>query len=249
MLEAVPSQDLASEAAELLSIANAGEARSLHRLVVLATREVPACSGATAVLFRDGEPVFTAASHPDLAELCELQEKAGSGPVPDALRDGGPVSCGDTLDDRRWPEYARAALCRGVRCSVTLVHEFGPMAVTLTLYGVKPNAIDTGRLEFAELLAAFGGASLANASIYDVAQRAAVQLRDAVESRSVVDQAKGILMHALGCGAAEALDRMRQVSQTSHVKVTEVAQKIIDAHGADGARGARGAARKPHIPV
>ena len=68
---------------------------------------------------------------------------------------------------------------------------------------------------------------LANASAYGDAQREAVQLRNAVESRAVVDQAKGILMHALGCSAAEALERMRRVSQTQHVKVTDVAKDIV----------------------
>jgi hypothetical protein len=37
-------------------------------------------------------------------------------------------------------------------------------------------------------------------------------------------------MHALGCTAAEAFDRMREISQTRHVKVTDVAATIIKAH-------------------
>jgi hypothetical protein len=66
-------------------------------------------------------------------------------------------------------------------------------------------------------------------SDYDEAQRTAVQLRDAADSRSLVDQAKGILMHALGCSADEALDRMRQVSQRNNMRTTEVAATIIGA--------------------
>ena len=81
----------------------------------------------------------------------------------------------------------------------------------------------------AELLVAFGGAALAAVSDYDEAQRTAVQLRDAADSRSLVDQAKGILMHALGCTADEALDRMRQVSQRNNMRTTEVAATIIGA--------------------
>ena len=46
----------------------------------------------------------------------------------------------------------------------------------------------------------------------------------------MVDQAKGILMHALGCSAADALERMRRVSQTQHVKVTDVAKQIVESH-------------------
>jgi AmiR/NasT family two-component response regulator len=100
------------------------------------------------------------------------------------------------------------------------------------MVSVRPSAIDSEQIPFAATLAAFGGAVLANASAYGDAQREAVQLRNAVESRAVVDQAKGILMHALGCSAAEALDRMRRVSQTQHVKVTDVARQVVEGHAA-----------------
>jgi AmiR/NasT family two-component response regulator len=48
-----------------------------------------------------------------------------------------------------------------------------------------------------------------------------------------VDQAKGILMHALGCDAAEALKRLRQESQRRHVKVTEVATEVVASYGGE----------------
>ncbi len=174
-----------------------------------------------------------AASHPDLAELFDDQQRSPAGPWQRALATGEPANCPDTLDDERWPEYAAAALERGVRCSVTMVHQSGPAAVTLTLYGARPRALDAEDLPLAELLVAFGGAVMGNASVYGDAQRLALQFRDAAGSRAVVDQAKGILMHALGCSAQEALDRMRAISQTRHIKVTEVASRIINSQGAE----------------
>ena len=221
---------LAREAADLLSIADGADVRSLHRLSELAVRQVAGCSGATAALWRDGEPVQLAATHPDLSALFDLCREAGTGPWPEALATSDTVYCADTLEDDRWPGYTSAALQRGVRCSVTLVHLFGPMTVTLTLFGARPRALDPGKVGVAELLIAFGGATLGNASIYGETQRTAHHLRESAESRMVVDQAKGILMHALGCTAAEAFDRMRQISQTRHVKVTDVAATIIKAH-------------------
>ena len=95
---------------------------------------------------------------------------------------------------------------------------------------------DAAQIPLAELLVAFGGAALAAVSDYDEAQRTAVQLRDAADARSLVDQAKGILMHALGCSAEEALDRMRQVSQRNNMRTTEVAATIIEP-GRSGRRG------------
>ena len=220
--------DLARDAADLLSVGNSGPMRSLNRLADLAVREVAGCCGATAMLWRDRELVGLTSTHPDLAELAEYQLRAGHGPAIQALRERRPVGCRDTLRDTRWPDYMTEALCRGVRSTVALVHEFPPKTVVSSIVSVRNAAFDSEQIPFAETLAAFGGAVLANASAYGDAQREAVQLRNAVESRAVVDQAKGILMHALGCSAADALERMRRVSQTQHVKVTDVAQEIVE---------------------
>jgi len=62
----------------------------------------------------------------------------------------------------------------------------------------------------------------ANGRAYVEAQRVATQLKDSVAARAVTDQAKGILMHALGCDADEALKYLRRESQRRHIKVTDV---------------------------
>src|SRR5271157_5495398 len=105
----VPIEQLGHEAAELLSLTNGGEARSLNKLAELAAWQVPACSGAHAAVWRDGEVISAAATHPDLAELADLQLAAGDGPIVVAAGTGLPVSCPDTLDENRWPDYADAA--------------------------------------------------------------------------------------------------------------------------------------------
>ena len=232
----MPGSDLAHETADLLSIANASEPRSLNQLVNLAARQVRACSGATAGMWQGREPVVLVASHPDLPELIDAQLSSGRGPVVEALADGGPVSCADTLEDERWPEYASAALRLGVRCSLTLASLRGPEAVTLSLYGARPRLLESSQREVAELLIAFGHAVVGNAAEYGDAQRTAEQLRAAAESRALVDQAKGILMHALGCNADEALRRMRKISQESNIRVADVAGKVIASGGTDSVR-------------
>ncbi len=233
----MPIEQLWQEAAELLSLTSGGEARSLNKLAELAVWQVPSCSGANAVVWRDGEVISVASTHPDLAELVEVQLNAGSGPLLEAALKGDgevggvTVSCPDTLDEARWPEFAEAALRRGVRCSVHLVRGLPRGALVLSLFSVRPGVLDAESAPMAELLAAFGGAMLTNATAYHQAQRTASQLKDAVVARSVVDQAKGVLMHALGCDADEALKRLRQESQRRHVKVTEVATEVVAAYG------------------
>jgi len=238
----LPIEHLGHEAAELLSLTSGGEARSLNKLAELAAWQVPACAGAHAAVWRDGEVIAAAATHPDLAELADLQLHIGRGPLVAAADDGAPISCPDLLDETRWPEYATAALRRGVRCSVHLVRELPHGALVLSLVGVRPGALDAQSDPMADTLAAFGGAMLANATAYGQAKRTASQLKDAVVTRPVVDQAKGILMHAYGCDADEALRRLRQESQRRHVKVTEVAAQIVAAaKTARGGKGSKGA--------
>jgi hypothetical protein len=235
----VPIEHLGPEAAQLLSLTNdGGEARSLNKLAELAAWQVPACAGAHAAVWRDGEVTGGAATHPDLAELADLQLSIGRGPLVAAADEGAPLSCPDLLDETRWPEYAEAALRRGVRCSVHLVRELPYGALVLSLFAVRPGVLDAESSPMADTLAAVGGAMLANATAYGHARRTASQLKDAVVARSVVDQAKGILMHALGCDADEALRHLRQESQRRHVKVTEVAAEVVA--GARGAKGGKG---------
>jgi len=229
----VPIEQLGHEAAQLLSLTNGGEARSLNKLAELAVWQVPSCSGANAVVWRDGEVVSVASTHPDLAELADLQLTTGQGPLLEAAVSGAAVSCPDTLEEARWPGFAEAALRRGVRCSVHLVRALPHGALVLSLFGVRPGVLDAESAPMAELLAAFGGAMLANATAYSQARRTASQLKDAVAARSVVDQAKGVLMHALGCDADGALKRLRQESQRRHVKVTEVATEVVAAYGGE----------------
>jgi hypothetical protein len=230
----MPGSELAQEAADLLSVANASEPRSLNQLVVLATRQVRACSGATAGLWRDAEPVVMVASHPDLPELIEAQIRSGRGPVLEALADGGPVSCPDTLEETRWPEYASVALRRGVRCSVTLASRRDDEAITLSLFASRPRLLEPSQLELAELLITFGDTVVGNAADYGGVQRTAVQLRAAAESRALVDQAKGMLMQALGCSADEALRWMRRNSQERNIKVADIARSVIASGGPGG---------------
>jgi hypothetical protein len=236
----LPIEHLGPEAADLLSLTNGGEARSLSKLADLAAWQVPACAGAHAAVWRDGEVVSAAATHPDLAELCDLQLNIGRGPLVAAADAGRPVTCPDTLEETRWPEYAKAALYCGIRCSVHLVRTLPRGGMVLSLFGVRPGVLDAESNPMADTVAAFGGAMLANATAYHQAQRTASQLKDAVVARSVVDQAKGILMHALGCDADDALQRLRQESQRRHVKVTEVAAEVVAR-----ARGAKQGAKRP----
>ena len=229
-MDGVSVEDLGLGSAELLSLSNS-EAKSLSKLAELAVSQVPGCAAAHATIWRDGELIRMAASHPDAAVLAELEIAAGSGPLLSAVRQGQPLSSPDLLEETQWPEWADEALRRGIRNAVYLVRQFPPMTLVLALFGVRAAVLDAGSVPMAQTLARFGGMVFANTLAFGEAQRTATQLKDSVAARAVTDQAKGILMHALGCDADEALRHMRRESQKRHIKVTEVAARIIATYG------------------
>ncbi|MFG2085095.1 MULTISPECIES: ANTAR domain-containing response regulator [unclassified Spirillospora] len=177
------------------------------------------------------EPLAAAASHPDLAEVIERQLSRGHGPIFDVVLGRRALASDDILAETRWPEAMADMLRRGVRCFTTTPHLNQPVLVTLSLYGVTPKSLGSGRHVLASLLMAQGSAAVTNTRQYDDVHRTAVQLQEAVEARAVVDQAKGILMHALGCDADKAFAEMRRISQTRHVKLTALAQRIVGEQG------------------
>lgn len=236
----MPQPDLA----ELLEIAASSQARSLHQLAAAAVRSIPGCSAADVLRWLDGEdgPDLVSSTHPDLARLTDVQLRLEQGPLFEALTGPEPVICPDMLDERRWPEYATAALSIGVRCTLTLAYHADQGALCMTLAATRPAALDPRQAEPAELLAAIGGAVLGAVSQYDDALRVASQLHDAAESRAVVDQAKGVLMYALGCTADEALDRIRRVSQQGNQRAVDVARDILATAGRPAGAQRAGAA-------
>jgi hypothetical protein len=230
-----PAEDHGLEAAELRRLSPAA---TLSRLAALAVRQVPGCSAAHVTVWRDGEVAEVAATHPDAAALVDLERSgpdALAGPLTAAACGGQPVTCPDTLAEDRWPGWAAGALARGVRGCAFLVRELPPVTLVLALLSVRPRALDDASAGVAELLAGLGGAALILAMDYGQAQRTATQLQDSIAARAVTDQAKGILMHALGCDADQALAHLRSLAQRRHLKVTEIAAEVITAY--------RGAAR------
>ncbi|GLW63804.1 transcription antitermination regulator [Actinomadura rubrobrunea] len=242
--ESVLTDRLAFEIARLGVVGESSDVGTLHRVTELAARAVPGCAGASGVRWSTPrsaderpEPLASSASHPDLAEEVDRQLARGHGPLYDVVRTRRAVVSEDVLAETRWPESTADLLRRGIRCFTTTPHVKEHVLVTLSLYGVRPRALtsggrgDQGQHALTSLLVAQGSAAMSNSLQYDEVHRTAVQLQEAVESRAVVDQAKGILMHALGCDADQAFAELRRLSQTRHVKLTALAGRIVGHQG------------------
>lgn len=234
------TDDVALEVARLGLLRQSSAVGALRRAIELATRTITGCAGATVTRWtaapgraEAAEPELDegAATHPEVAELFNLQHARREGPSYDTMRLARPVICDDILIETRWPRFTAAALRRGIRCLATTLHTDDQVMVTMTLYGVRADALKRTELPFAALLTAQGSAAAANTVHFDNVHRTAIQLQEAVDTHAVVDQACGILMQATGCDADDAFRRLRRVSQTRHIKLTALARRIVEMGG------------------
>jgi GAF domain-containing protein len=200
----------------------------LDRVVHLAANVVspPAACGLT--LRRDDQP-FTVTSSDDLAaQVDEIQYGADEGPCLDSLRKGVVVQVDDFTREERWGSYPTHALAHGVISSLSLPLTVDEQTVAaLNLYSNRPAAFNGPSQQQAKAFADQCSAALALA-LHQISQaQVQQQFVEAVTSRSVIDQAIGILMGQQRCTATAAFDLLRQASQHRNRKLRDIAADII----------------------
>lgn len=205
----------------------------LQRLAEVAVAAIAPCDAAGVTLVQDGEPQTAAATDPEVAEVDASQYRSGSGPCLDSIKQGKPMYVRDVGRDGRWPEFARRAAEHDL-CSVLgfPVRTKGEVRGALNMYARKTDAFERADLDLAAIIAAQGAVVLANVEAYERSLKVQEELRAAIRSRAVIDQAKGILMEREGVSADEAFDMLRAASNRLNVKVRAIAQGIVGSRAA-----------------
>jgi hypothetical protein len=103
----------------------------------------------------------------------------------------------------------------------------GSVVGALNVYGGPANAFDAAAITVAERFASYAAVALANAHLYDSATTLAEQMQQAMRSRAVIEQAKGIIMGERRCSPEEAFALLSKASQDSNLKVREVAEALV----------------------
>ena len=210
--------------------------------VVLVGRELPdvlteivqisraAMTGADATsitLIRD-DRAFTAAYDGQIAmDADELQYQRGHGPCLDAGRAGELFVVADMGTEVRWPDYARHAAERGVGSSLSVPLPFqGGTIGALNNYSVRPRAFAEADVALGEEVAAFVAIAVGNAEAAARATNDVANMRQAMASRAVIEQAKGILMERYRLTAEQAFTLLTHASQRSNVKLRDVSEEL-----------------------
>lgn len=163
------------------------------------------------------------------ARLEALQRGNGVGPGPDALRDAQPVEAGDLRADRRWPAFARTAVGSDIRAvrSVPMLVGDGPPIGVLTVYAGTAAAFDGPDRRRVDRIAGFVTVAVTGTMrSYDDTELSA-RMRQALVSRSAIDQAIGIVMVRRTCTARKALTLLRAVARGRDATLHEVAADVV----------------------
>jgi GAF domain-containing protein len=198
------------------------------RVASLACRTLPPCDLASVTMVSGGRPTTPVQTDPLAADLDSVQYRSRRGPCLEAYQAGKIVREKISENAERWPEFSTSAVEAGVQSvlAVPLVANDQPLGA-LNLYSKSPGGYDAGVEETALLFSQQAAVACANAEVYWRTYSLTEHLREALESRDVIGQAKGILMARRNCTSEAAFEALRKASQHRNVKLRDVAEQVV----------------------
>lgn len=183
------------------------------------------------MLGEDERPTTAIYTNPDSPEIDAAQYREGKGPCLDAWRHKR-VFRVDQVERcaSEYPGFAAACAEHGVLSTLSLPMVSGDVAVgAMNLYAHVPDGFTEDDEALALDLAGAAGSVLSNVSAYWTAFDLSQNLNEAMKTRAVIEQAKGMLMAlSPGLSADDAFDLLRKASQRENVKLRVIAQRIVE---------------------
>jgi GAF domain-containing protein len=200
----------------------------LHDLVERVT-EVVGVAGAGVSLAENGQIKFATAINDAIATIERVEEATQVGPCVDAHRSGDVVLVTDLRDDPlRWAAVAEAALDVGVIGVAGIpMHLDGTEVGALSLYASERRDWSPEEVSVARLLADMATAYVAHASALQQARRMSEQLQEALTSRVVIEQAKGMLAAERKISVDDAFEVLRAHARRHHASIRSVADAVV----------------------
>ena len=201
----------------------------LRRIATAGCALLTSCAGASVTLIEKGRPTTVAATNETALALDDSQYEVNDGPCLTAARSHHAIRIDDARTDRRWPNFAAAAGEAGVWASLSLPLQSADDSYTggLNLYGRHPEAFSEDDERLARAFADQASVIVANTRAYWAAFEMTKNLTLAMQSRGLIEQAKGILMAMNRVGAADAFEMLRQRSQVENRKLRDLAAEIV----------------------
>jgi len=172
-----------------------------------------------------------AASQEDAEVMELLQLQADQGPCVECFRTGAPVSVSDLADAAgRWPVFVAAVAKRGAYRSVHALplRLRGEAIGTLNLFHGQPGALPDADLAVGQALADVATIGILQERAIRRGEVVTEQLQAALNSRVIIEQAKGVLAQHGNLTMDAAFDRLRRYARTYNMRLSEVARQVVE---------------------
>ena len=193
------------------------------------TTEVLGLAGSGVSLARSDELIFATAVPDHLTKLEQVQEEHGVGPCVTAYREERVIAVDDLGEHvDLWPEYCAAAASTGVSSVASLPMQLHGIKVgCLNLYAHGPQPWDRDDLAVAEVMADVATGYVINASIMQEQAALNSQLQKALDTRIVIEQAKGVVANRHRISVEAAYQRVREYARSHNATVRAIAESIV----------------------
>ncbi|BCW68349.1 hypothetical protein NicSoilB4_31120 [Arthrobacter sp. NicSoilB4] len=193
----------------------------LAGIVHAALELVPHAADASVSLITGRRTIDSRAASSDLPRLVDaLQSETGQGPCLDASYEERVVSVPDLSTDQRWPDFSRAAFDLGARSMLSFqLFVDGDHLGALNLFGRDVGVFDAESERIGALVAAHAAVAVAG-------NQQVSQLTQALDTRDLIGQAKGILMERYKITAQQAFMLLSRASSELNIKLHDVAEQL-----------------------
>ncbi len=204
----------------------------IDSLTVLATRCVEILdTAATGILLADTEGhlrvIATSSEQARLLELFQLQNDEG--PCMEAFASGDCVIHDDLgTATERWPRFAPYARSAGYESVYAIPLRLrGNIIGALNLFRAHPGQLGDGDIALAQALADLATITILQAAATTEARQRESQLRYALNSRIIIEQAKGMVAENASIDMSSAFEQIRAQARNTNTKLADVAARIV----------------------
>jgi transcriptional regulator with GAF, ATPase, and Fis domain len=207
----------------------------LHMLTDRSVRLLAASAAGVVLADPRGELRIAAASS-EAVELIELfQIQNDQGPCLDCFRTGQPVTADDLAGPQpRWPEFAAAAVRAGFRTMEALPMRLrGQVIGALNLFRAGSGPFEPADLRVGQALADVATIGLLQERNLRRSETIAEQLQAALNSRIIIEQAKGKLAERFSLTMDQAFTLLRDYARENNQRLTDIARNLVDSATVD----------------
>lgn len=191
---------------------------------------------------QQGRMKVLASSNEEMRLLDLMQVQANEGPCWDAAQTGRCVFEPDLANSTRWPRFGPQAIEAGFGAAFALPLRLRHRTIgALNLFKRKPGDLSTQDLQIAEVLASIAAIGLISHQAMRHQEILATQLQNALDSRIVIEQAKGVIAERAGVDIGTAFNVLRKIARSSRRSITDIATEV-----ATGRLNPEGIPRKRH---